>query len=118
MKKINSYTGHVDERGVFRGIINSGSWQEANFISTYKGEIRGGHYHELTDELFYIVSGRISIQISDLKGENLQQFEVSEGDIFLIEPYEVHTFTCLEDSSWINFLSMKFDSDNPDIQRP
>lgn len=118
MKSINSYIGHNDERGVFRGIINTGTWEEANFISTHAGEVRGGHYHKLTKELFYIISGRISILISDLSGNEINTFEVSEGSIFQVEPYEVHTFTCIEDSSWINMLSMKFDSVSPDIHLP
>jgi mannose-6-phosphate isomerase-like protein (cupin superfamily) len=118
MKKIDSYTCHNDKRGTFRGIINSGRWEEANFISTRKGEVRGGHYHKVTEELFYIINGKISIVISNLDGEKIKSFEVSEGDIFMVEPFEVHTFKCEEDSSWINFLSIKFDSETPDIHLP
>lgn len=118
MKLISSYTGHDDERGIFRGIINAGTWEEANFISTRAGEVRGGHYHKLTRELFYIINGRISILISDLTGKEISKFEVSEGSIFQVDPYEVHTFTCIEESSWINMLSMKFDSVEPDIHLP
>ncbi len=118
MKRIKSYVGHVDKRGTFRGIINKGSWEEANYISTRAGEVRGGHYHKLTDELFYIISGRIDIEICSVEGDEIERFEVAEGDIFLVEPFEVHTFTCLEDSSWINLLSKKFDDKLPDMYLP
>ncbi len=118
MRVISPYLEIRDDRGSFSGIINSGTWGEANYVTTRKGEVRGGHYHKYTEELFFIIEGNISIIISDTSGDNKNIFEVKKGDIFIVEPYEVHTFTCLENSSWINFLSERINAESPDIHRP
>ena len=44
-------------------------------------------------------------------------FTAVPNSAFIIDPYEVHTFTTMEYSSWLNMLSHKLDEDNPDLVR-
>jgi hypothetical protein len=37
------------------------------------------------------------------------------GDFIEIEPMENHTFYCRTDTKWINFLSNRYDPENPDM---
>ncbi|MBS4759498.1 MAG: cupin domain-containing protein [Clostridium sp.] len=114
-KVLESYFCHKDERGSIKGIINSGNWQEINYITSKKGCIRGGHYHKKTTELFYILKGSIKAVFE--KEEQKQECKFSCGDIFLIEPETFHTFEMLEDSEWINMLSIRMDNNSPDIYK-
>ncbi len=105
MKKVSSYQLFEDERGKINGIINSGCWREINLIESKKGAVRGGHYHKTTEELFYILGGEIKVVIVDMHGKVICEFTAHQGDIFIIEPYEAHTFTALSDCTWLNALS-------------
>ena len=117
MKFITPYKKVTDARGIFIGIINSGTWEEINMIETEAGNVRGGHYHKEILELFYILEGRIEISISKANGGERQICSIGEGQIILVEPFEVHTFRCLTKCKWINALSRKIDELSPDFYR-
>lgn len=117
LRHLKSYCHFSDERGSLSGIIQEGCWKEMNFLSSKAGIVRGGHYHKVSSELFYIISGLIRVEIQSLQGEVIEQFEAKLGDIFIIEPYEVHTFKVLSESQWINALSEPMNNETPDIYR-
>lgn len=118
MKIIAPYKRLGDKRGSFLGIINSGKWEEMNYVETEAGEVRGGHFHKNTRELFYIIDGEIEIRIQDLNGNNLNNCIVNSGTILEIEVFEVHTFICHTRSRWINVLSTRIDDLSCDIHLP
>lgn len=118
MEKLSLYTIHKDDRGAFYGITHKYTWGEINFIETRKGVVRGGHYHKYTKELFYILDGEIEIVVKNLVSHEEKTFVATAGMIFILDPYEVHTFTTLTDAKWINMLSHKMDEQSPDIFKP
>lgn len=116
MQKLSPYFENQDERGGFWGITQD-PWAEVNFIETKADQIRGSHYHKETRELFFIISGEIEVVIEGLNsGEHLEMV-VRKGDVFIIEPYELHTFRTISDARWINMLSRPIDQQNPDFHR-
>ncbi len=118
MKIFESYKHLRDSRGSFTGIINSGLWEEINYIETQAGQIRGGHYHRETKELFFIVEGKGEVTLHDLEGKQTKKFSFDKGSIFVIDPYEVHTFECHTECRWINVLSKRLDDQFHDIHVP
>lgn len=122
IKKIHNYFSHTDDRGSIRGIVNFNCWEEINHISSVKGTVRGGHFHQKTQELFIILKGKIEVTIQRINDDNPvgkeEKHIFSENDVFLIEPNVCHTFLCLEDSTWINVLSVKMDKNQPDFFKP
>jgi mannose-6-phosphate isomerase-like protein (cupin superfamily) len=115
MQMLPPYKVFKDYRGTFRGIVNTGEWKEINFVETVAGEIRGGHYHKHTRELFYIISGDIEVIVSRTSGESEVVYEFHGGEAFIIEPMEVHAFRCKSAAVWINALSERIDERVPDI---
>lgn len=115
MKILTPYKQFADSRGSFSGLTNSGTWEEFNYLETNAGEVRGGHYHKESLELFYIIDGELDIQITDLNHVIVAEHSVKRGAIILIEPFEFHTFTCRTECRWINVLSKKIDGRAPDI---
>ncbi|MCA1628892.1 MAG: cupin domain-containing protein [Acidobacteria bacterium] len=105
-----------DERGGFWGITQEG-WSEVNYIETAARQVRGNHYHKETRELFFIVSGEVEVVIDDLRSGEHVEMTVGKGDIFVIEPYELHTFRTRTDAQWINMLSVPVDQRNPDFHQ-
>jgi len=117
VEKLLPYVKNVDERGGFWGITQDG-WAEINFIETGAQQVRGNHYHKETRELFFIISGEIEIVIDDLVSGKHSELSVSKGDIFIIEPYQLHTFRTQTAAQWINMLSKPVDPQNPDFHKP
>ena len=115
-----NYFTKEDDRGKMIGLINQGSWKELNFFSTKSNQNRGNHYHKKTDELFIILKGRIKIEltrVSDngkLIGET-KSVIIKKGDVFIIPKMIFHSFDIIEESNWINGLSIKMNNKAPDI---
>jgi mannose-6-phosphate isomerase-like protein (cupin superfamily) len=110
------YMKRLDERGGFWGITQDG-WAEVNFIETAAHQVRGNHYHKETRELFFIISGEIDIVIENLVSGERSEISVSKGDVFIIEPFELHTFHTKTDAQWINMLSQPVDAKSPDFHQ-
>lgn len=117
MEMLNLYVIHSDDRGIFHGITNSYTWGEINFIETRGGVERGGHYHKSTKELFYILEGEIEVFVRHLVTGKEHRFVAKRDTVFIVDPYELHTFKTLTDAKWINMLSHKLDKSKPDIYR-
>jgi quercetin dioxygenase-like cupin family protein len=115
MIKLKPYKQMSDPRGTFLGIINSGHWEEMNYIETDAGQIRGGHYHKKIQELFFILEGEMEIQIDATDGRKLHSLTARKGHILIVQPLEVHTFKCLTHCQWINVLSKRIDDADPDF---
>jgi UDP-2-acetamido-2,6-beta-L-arabino-hexul-4-ose reductase len=117
MEILNLYVINSDDRGVFHGITNKYTWGEINFIETNDGVERGGHYHKFTKELFYILEGEIEVSVCHLVTGEKHHFVANQDMVFIIDPYEIHTFKTVTDAKWINMLSHKLDLERPDIHR-
>lgn len=115
MQILNPYRHFDDSRGRMLGVINDGQWEEINYIETAASCTRGGHYHRNTRELFLLISGTIKVRIRALDRQDFQEFTLSGGSIFVVEPGEAHWFEALTACSWINALSKRFDQAAPDI---
>lgn len=112
-KKIENYFSFKDERGEILGLINFDSWEEINHIKSFKDSIRGGHYHKNTIEGIIVLKG--SIKADFIKGNKKDNIYLKAGDVIIIEPEVLHTFTMLEDSEWLNLLSIRNNPKSPDI---
>ena len=78
---------YSDERGSLVQLVSKG-YSQVNVLKTNKGVTRGGHFHKLCHEAFYIVSGSVSVK---LKADNKTEInDFSEGDFFEIAPYTEH----------------------------
>jgi dTDP-4-dehydrorhamnose 3,5-epimerase-like enzyme len=121
IKFIENYFQHKDDRGSITGLLNFGQWEELNIIESEAGVKRGNHYHKYTQELFVILDGRIKISLQNVEDDKLigeiEEYEVRQGDVFMIETNTNHVFDILEKSRWINLLSIKTDEKLPDIVR-
>lgn len=84
-----------DERGTLTQLIHTG-YQQINVITSKKGVQRGGHYHRLNREAFYIVAGRV--ELTAKQGEMTEQHIFEQGEFFGIGPNVSHEFLFLENT--------------------
>ena len=71
-----------------------------------KGSRCSMHYHKIKDETFYIVKGKVLLELED------QKKILKPGNSILILPNKKHRFTGLEDSEIIEFSTHHEDSDS------
>lgn len=83
-----------DERGKLTQLVHGG-YTQINILESRKGVVRGGHYHTVSQEAFFVVSGRVELTLR--KGEEQQTVVFGPGGFFRILPYVIHSMTFPED---------------------
>lgn len=84
-----------DERGQLVQLVHNG-YEQVNVLTGRKGSSRGGHYHKVSQEAFYLITGKIELI---LKKDNKQErMTFVQGDFFAIEPFVIHSMNFLEES--------------------
>ena len=64
------------------------------------------HYHKIKDEMFYVLSGKVLIEVDG------QSTVLNPGDRQLIEPGVRHRFTGLQDSDIMEFSTHHMEEDS------
>ncbi len=78
-----------DERGKLMQLLH-GEIAQINYVESYPSSVRGGHYHKLNKEIFFIIDGEVDVTVKkDGKEEN---YSFKSGDMFSIEKDVVHSF--------------------------
>ena len=114
---VSPYFHFKDKRGEILGSFQNWKFEEMNYVESKKGVVRGNHYHKKTVEAFFIIKGKIKVELFDIKSKKTSSFIVGKKDFFTIKPNIVHTFYIKEDSSWINMLSKAMSSSKKDIYK-
>ncbi len=109
MQKLNIEYARNDERGSLVQ-INTGEWKQANYLSINKGYSFGGHYHRHKKELFYLISGRVKVFIEGTG--KMHELDISENELFLVEPFEKHTIEAKENSVILEMLSQPYSKED------
>jgi mannose-6-phosphate isomerase-like protein (cupin superfamily) len=94
-----------DERGKLVQLVHGG-YAQVNVIQTFAGKTRGKkHYHKTNSELFYIISGKVTLDCESLIEHNTERFTFSGGDMFRIPPYVGHSFLFEEDTLMVSLYT-------------
>lgn len=91
-----------DERGKLTQLVREG-YKQINVITSNKGCYRGGHFHKVNKECFYIISGEIELTVTD--GLVEKKYIFKENDMFLIEENIKHSFLFKEDTLLVSMYS-------------
>ena len=78
----------IDNRGRLTQLVHGG-FQQINVLTSNANTVRGGHYHKVSTEAFYVVSGEVLVKVKD--GKTSKEYTFREGDFFRITPYTVHS---------------------------
>ena len=98
-----------DERGLICQICH-GAIAQVNYVFSKKGAIRGRfHYHKQSKELFYVISGRLKLEVrrNDVK----EEYIFKQGNVFLIPPLVRHNFIYLEDTLLVSMYDKCVETD-------
>ena len=78
-----------DDRGFLIQLCRDG-WKQINVSGSAAGTRRGGHYHKNNREAFFVIEGRIDMEL-ERQGEHCS-CSAKKGDFFIIDPYVKHSF--------------------------
>lgn len=108
IEKIKADFEHRDERGTLTQLVRKG-YSQFNVVTSKGGVFRGGHYHKLNTEAYYVIKGqcRVTAKYGDI--EETETF--GEGDFFRIGPYISHDFDYIEDSVLVTMYSLGVELD-------
>ncbi len=94
---------YMDERGKLVQLVHDG-WKQVNVTESKAGEVRGNHYHKVNREAFYVVKGEFDLRLE--KNGETENYHLTTGQMFQIEPYVVHTFEFKMDSILLGLYDM------------
>lgn len=101
-----------DARGAIRDIFVGESKEHITIISTTKGGVRGNHYHTVSQQSDYLVSGKMRVLGQKLGESALTDITWNPGEVIDWDVNEVHEFIALEDSVFITFVNGVRGGDN------
>lgn len=106
IKRIEPDFVHTDERGEICQIL-SVPVSQVNYLFTKKGAKRGRHYHKENREIFYVISGAVTLSAESVTNETVrEEYTFRTGDLFQIEPYTMHDLVFIEDTQMIAFYDI------------
>lgn len=85
---------HSDDRGKLTQLVHEG-YSQINVLETKKGVMRSLHYHKISKEVFFVVSGSVEVTLRYEEVKKVVTFK--KNDFFEIKPYVVHGFFFPED---------------------
>lgn len=97
---------HKDGRGEITDLLNE-RVQHVGLITSTKNSVRGNHYHKLSVQYTYVLSGKFEVfvaKVDDIK--NIEKITLKAGEIITISPKIIHTFKAVEDSTMIDVISL------------
>ena len=113
---------YEDDRGCIFQLIHYG-YRQVNMIKSIAGAKRGDHYHKHNNELFFIVSGKLIVNVQAVSRDekhfigSMERYVFSEKDMFSISPFMNHQFEFLEDTILISMYNkgVEYDDGGKDI---
>ncbi len=102
----------VDARGTLAQIVDGPAFRHLVYIDlrvTDPPVYRGSHYHEEKTEVFYIITGRVEVQLVDLDTGWTGSLTLTPGDKLTLLPRLAHRFRALEYAQVIEISPVPYD---------
>ena len=79
------------------------------FIELRAGSVRGNHYHEVKEELIYMVRGEVLLIAEDIQSKARESVPLQAGDLATIRTKTAHALQVVESGQAIEFSTARFD---------
>ncbi|KAF0171858.1 MAG: cupin 2 conserved barrel domain protein [Limisphaerales bacterium] len=122
MNIIRRKPAHRDARGVITDLHVGEPVNALTTVTCRKGSVRGNHFHKLTTQFTYVLSGRLRYFARN-EGDAVKRRVVRSGDLVTSLPRECHAFEALEDSVLLAFChgpraGLNYESDTYRLAEP
>jgi dTDP-4-dehydrorhamnose 3,5-epimerase-like enzyme len=104
MQREHKPVNFQDFRGTITDIFVQEPKEHCTIIVTHKGHVRGNHFHKLSRQYDFIISGSFEV-FGQRAGESaVERMIVGPSDLLTWDPNVAHEFVALEDSVMITFV--------------
>lgn len=96
-----------DDRGTLVQMVREG-YRQVNYILSHAGVVRGGHYHRLNREMFYVISGEFELTVwpAGQGGDgDVERYTFGAGSMFEIPEDVVHSFRYNEETALVSMYT-------------
>jgi len=100
---------HADERGKLSQLTHGG-YEQINVLSSKKGVTRGGHYHRISREAFFVADG--SVEVTFAKDGESKTETFAKGAFFEIPPFVSHSMFFPEDCILVALYDIPVERDD------
>jgi dTDP-4-dehydrorhamnose 3,5-epimerase-like enzyme len=94
-----------EERGEFVQIAYREEIHHLAIFEIRRGFVRGNHYHQKKEEVFYIFQGKLKAVFMDMDTRQKEERVLEKGDKIRIRPNCGHIFTGLENTVAVEYSS-------------
>ncbi len=88
----------TDDRGTLLQLLH-GEIAQLNYVLSKPSSLRGGHYHKLNKEIFYIIDGEVDVTVK--KDGEEKKYSFKGGAMFSIDKNVIHSFDYKKETSLI-----------------
>ena len=111
---LNPSFERIDDRGIFREILNDGHW-EALICGRMKPDaVMGNHYHKKTVIFFCLTSGSAEIATIHVENGEKDAFLLKSGQGVILNTNESHAIRFIEESDFVMLKSVRYNAADPD----
>jgi len=103
MKISHKEINFEDERGTITDIFVKDPQDHGTIITSKKGAVRGNHYHKVTKQSDFVLSGKLKVLTQKVGETEITELEVGPNSFISHEPNEAHTYIAIEDTVFISF---------------
>jgi mannose-6-phosphate isomerase-like protein (cupin superfamily) len=79
------------------------------FIELLPGQVRGNHYHQVKEELVYVIHGDVLLDVLNIDSKARASVALRSGDLALIRTRIAHAFRPAGPGRAIEFSTARFD---------
>jgi dTDP-4-dehydrorhamnose 3,5-epimerase-like enzyme len=101
-----------EERGEFVQVAYQEEIRHVAAFEIRKGYIRGNHYHEKKEEIFYVFRGRLKASFMDMDTLQKEERILKKGDRIRVKPFCGHLFYGMENTLVIEYSPQVYDKED------
>jgi mannose-6-phosphate isomerase-like protein (cupin superfamily) len=103
-----------DDRGIFREVLNDGSWEALICGRMNPDAVLGNHYHKQTVIFFYIARGLARVTTVHVETKDKDDFFLRSDQGVFLNINESHAIRFMEESDFVMLKSLRYDPADPD----
>jgi dTDP-4-dehydrorhamnose 3,5-epimerase-like enzyme len=111
-KDIDGAKRWSEEKGEFVQISYREDIGHLAFFELKKGYVRGNHYHEKKEEVFYIISGKVRALFVDIDSSEKEEQILTKGDKIKVSTRVGHVFHGMEDTLVVEYSPQYYDKED------